>query len=518
MVHPGKYGLFNNMFNNDPLCDDCASKPRSERQPQASKAKATKARPEPGGGTLDGAREMAAGFDYPVEVTVEDKHRDEGRRIRGGRESVYASATSRKIILYDKFMSAANWHNIMLHELGHVVWNNQPSRADYVVQFRDAVANDRAARLAFQERVHMDGMRDWKELHAELFAEWALGRLPGMDTFFRPSVPAWAKANRPDAGKQRSDRELAEQESRLMMFVQMTVPRKSRARKSVVAAKTQVRDGKVVHVRGYTDRRSKAVAKVTTPKGNVQYQYDAETLAAAKAEKFRRVAHLAKRLPEILEGMKADLAQGDTPQSKVAAAVVALIDRCCFRIGTDEYAEKHGTYGVTTLRPEHVTVDGATIRFQFTGKKQVPWDTATTDPDLADFIAHLASDAPADRLFWYHRDGRQYPIRANHVNDWLREYGVSANDFRTYHATRLCFEELKRLSSRQPLTKKEIKQRVKQAVAATAERLGHTPAVCRQSYILPAVIDDFEANGGRLSIDPWNMGKSFLLAFGGNAQ
>ena len=272
----------------------------------------------------------------------------------------------------------------------------------------------------------------------------------------------------------------------------------------------------------YRAQRSKAVAKVTTPKGNVQYQYDEETLAAAKAEKFRRVAHLAKQLPRIVEAVKSDLAQGDTPQSKVVAAIVALIDRCCFRIGTDEYAEKHGTYGVTTLSPEHVTVDGATIRFQFTGKKQVPWDTATTDPDLADFIAHLASDAPGDRLFWYHRDGRQYPIRANHVNDWLRDYGVSAKDFRTYHATRLCFEELKRLSSRQPLAKKEIKQRVKQAVAATAERLGHTPAVCRQSYILPAVIDDFEANGGRLSIDPWktarNMGKSFLLAFGGNAQ
>ncbi len=272
----------------------------------------------------------------------------------------------------------------------------------------------------------------------------------------------------------------------------------------------------------YRAQRSKAVAKVTTPKGNVQYQYDEETLAAAKAEKFRRVAHLAKQLPRIVEAVKSDLAQGDTPQSKVVAAIVALIDRCCFRIGTDEYAEKHGTYGVTTLSPEHVTVDGATIRFQFTGKKQVPWDTTTTDPDLADFIAHLASDAPADRLFWYHRDGRQYPIRANHVNDWLRDYGVSAKDFRTYHATRLCFEELKRLSSRQPLAKKEIKQRVKQAVAATAERLGHTPAVCRQSYILPAVIDDFEANGGRLSIDPWktarNMGKSFLLAFGGNAQ
>lgn len=266
----------------------------------------------------------------------------------------------------------------------------------------------------------------------------------------------------------------------------------------------------------YQAKRSKATAKVTTPKGNVQYVYDEDTLAAAKAEKFRRVAHLAEQLPEIIGAVQEQMTQPDTPLGKVVAAVVALIDRCQFRIGTDEYAEKHGTYGVTTLRPEHVTVEGDTVHFRFTGKKQVPWDKATTDPDLAEFIDHLSDDGPGDRLFWYHTpSGEQRPIRASHVNAWLREYGVSAKDFRTYHATRLCYEELKRASSRKPLTKKEIKARVKAAVEATAERLGHTPAVCRQSYILPAVIEDFEANGGKLSINPWKaakrMGKSFLF-------
>jgi DNA topoisomerase I len=204
--------------------------------------------------------------------------------------------------------------------------------------------------------------------------------------------------------------------------------------------------------------------------------------------------------------MKAALAKGDTPREKVVAAIVALIDRCQFRIGTEKYAEEHGTFGVTTLRPEHVTVSGSEVRFQFTGKKQVPWDKSVTDAELAEFIGHLATDGPGDRLFWYHRDGKQYPIKASHVNDFLGKYGITAKDLRTYHATKAMFTELKTASRpprSKPLPKKEIAARLKAAFDTVAHQMGHTPAVCKTSYVLPQLVEDFERNGGRLSLSAW---------------
>jgi hypothetical protein len=284
--------------------------------------------------------------------------------------------------------------------------------------------------------------------------------------------------------------------------------------KSLVRAKTQQRGGKVVRVRAYTDRRTKKPdepafkEKRTTPEGNVQYLYDEVTLASANAEKFRRAVQVAQQIPEITRDVKKALQQGDTPKDKVIAAIVALIDRCQFRIGTEKYAEEHGTFGVTTLKPEHVTVSGRKVRFQFTGKKQVPWDKVVTDTKLAEFVGHLAEDGPGDRLFWYHTGDVQHPIKASHVNDYLRGYGITAKDFRTYHATRAMFEQLQGLSSDQPLPKKEVKERVKQAFEVVAERMGHTPAVCRTSYVLPEIVADYEANGGRLTLPNWESAAS----------
>jgi len=280
--------------------------------------------------------------------------------------------------------------------------------------------------------------------------------------------------------------------------------------KSTVKAHTRHVGGKAVQVRAYTDKRTRkptSAKKIMTKRGNVQYVYDEKTLAAAKTAKFQRVAGLAEALPEILDRVNADLSKGDTPKEKVCAAVVALIDRCKFRIGTEKMAKQHGTYGVATLKPEHVSVSGNRVRFQFTGKKQVPWDKAVTDKSLAQFVQHLADGSPGEQLFWYHDGNKQRPLRSGQVNAYLEEFGVTAKDFRTYHATRLMFNALNEQSRKKgtkKLSKREVGKRVKAALGSVAKELGHTPAVCKSSYVLPAIIKDFEGNGGRLTLeDAW---------------
>src|SRR5207247_7038544 len=56
------------------------------------------------------------------------------------------------------------------------------------------------------------------------------------------------------------------------------------------------------------------------------------------------------------------------PQARVLACAVRLIDRGYFRIGSEAYAEEHGTVGVATLHKEHARVDGGTVVFDYPAK------------------------------------------------------------------------------------------------------------------------------------------------------
>lgn len=275
------------------------------------------------------------------------------------------------------------------------------------------------------------------------------------------------------------------------------------ARKSQVKAHTRrAPTGMRVRVRAHRRKGEAAPQPAPAPRK----QPSPEETQAAQEAKFRRIADFAERVPDLIKTYKRELKKPDTPQSKVIAVAVALMDRLHFRIGTERYAKQHETYGATTLRPEHVEVSGNRVRFRFTGKKGVQWDSAVTDKALAQFIQHLVEDGPGDRLLWYYPDGDPSkdprPIRPEQVNGFLHEYGITAKDLRTYHATRIAYEKLKDLSrepDEEPLSKREVKKRISRAIRETAEEMGHTPAVCKSSYILPAVLEDFAANGGALT-------------------
>jgi DNA topoisomerase-1 len=65
----------------------------------------------------------------------------------------------------------------------------------------------------------------------------------------------------------------------------------------------------------------------------------------------------------------------------------------------------------------------------------------------------------------------------------------TAKDFRTWAGTIFTASELRRLGPVDSET--ELKKNVVVAVKATAQSLGNTPAVCRKSYIHPAIIEAY---------------------------
>jgi len=147
----------------------------------------------------------------------------------------------------------------------------------------------------------------------------------------------------------------------------------------------------------------------------------------------------------------------------------------------------------TSRRPgsRHVKLRGDTLELAYRGKSGVLRRVRVTDRRLVRIIRRCR-DLPGQRLFQYVGGDAIKPITSSDINDYLHEVTrgpFTSKDYRTCAATTSAAILFCGLEA--PGDKRSCKRRVQQVLAAVAERLGHTPAVCRASYIHPRVIDDF---------------------------
>jgi DNA topoisomerase IB len=245
----------------------------------------------------------------------------------------------------------------------------------------------------------------------------------------------------------------------------------------------------------------------TDAAGRRQYLYHEEWRRRRDAQKFDRVLAMAKTLPRARDRLLDDLDGGALSEASVLATAVRLIDVGYFRIGSDVYADEHGSYGLTTLERRHVRRRGGTAVFEFTGKSGVDHVVEVDDPVLVEVIARLRRRRGGDeRLLAWKNGSRWRSVDAKDVNDYLRDVfaaDVTAKDFRTWHATVIAAAALAAPDRpadgdgagvpAKPLTKTARKRAVRAAIAEVAEYLGNTPAIARKSYVDPRVIDLYEA-------------------------
>ena len=227
--------------------------------------------------------------------------------------------------------------------------------------------------------------------------------------------------------------------------------------------------------------------------GRTQYLYHADWSRRAAARKFDRALDLAGRMPAVRRGVTRDLRGEGASRERVLAGAFRLLDTALLRVGSERYAQENGTVGLTTLRGEHVTVDGATVALSFVGKSGEPWERSFEDPDLARLLAELTSRGrDAQVLSWRDDDG-WHPLRSADVNDDLRaRTGADATvkDIRTLRGTTIAARRLARWGPES--TDAGRTRAVAAAAREAAEALGNTPAVARGSYIDPRVIDRYE--------------------------
>jgi DNA topoisomerase-1 len=227
-------------------------------------------------------------------------------------------------------------------------------------------------------------------------------------------------------------------------------------------------------------------------RGRKQYRYHPHFRAHRDHEKFDKMVELSDVLWQVRERVERDIALPGLQRDKVMATLVWLLERTLIRVGSHELAKENNSFGLTTLRRRHVSIEGSTLRFEFRGKSGVAHAVAVTDRRIAR-IVQRCRELPGRELFQYvDARGRRQIVYADDVNTYLREItgrDVTAKDFRTWMGTMLAAAALREMGPAP--TKRAAERNILAAVDGTATRLGNTRAVCRKYYIHPALLEAY---------------------------
>jgi DNA topoisomerase IB len=228
--------------------------------------------------------------------------------------------------------------------------------------------------------------------------------------------------------------------------------------------------------------------------GRRQYLYHPRWREKRDKAKHDHVLEFAAALPDARKIIIAELAGRGLTRERVLATAVRLLDLGFFRVGGERYAEDNGTYGLATLRRDHVHFSRGEIVFSYLAKGSLERVQAVADPQVSRVIRALKSrSAPGDALFAYQRNGSWHELHSADINGYLKDLtglDVSAKDFRTWNATVLAAVGLAVSPvPRSPASGR--KRAVSRVVTEVSQYLGNTPAVCRASYIDPRVIERY---------------------------
>jgi DNA topoisomerase I len=226
--------------------------------------------------------------------------------------------------------------------------------------------------------------------------------------------------------------------------------------------------------------------------GRRQYLYHPEYRARQEQAKYDKLVRFAERLPELRRTMDEHMDLEPLSFEWTAAVAVRLINEGWFRVGSERYARSYKTFGITTLRRNHVRVRGSRITFRFRAKHRVLCHTVLVDAELAAAMKELLALPGGRRLFRYRDDEEVYHLGARRLNEYISEYmgeDFTAKDFRTWGGTLIAAIEL--AERELPETVIEQKRTVAAVMRKVGERLGNTPAVARASYVSPAVVEQY---------------------------
>lgn len=247
-------------------------------------------------------------------------------------------------------------------------------------------------------------------------------------------------------------------------------------------------------------------------RGRKQYRYHADWAAGRGQTKFDGLLRFGAVLPRLRRRVQRALAgPGEPTRERVLATLVRLLDTTWLRIGNSAYARENGSFGLSTLRNRHAGIQGDALQLSFVGKSGVRHCVSVRDRRVAR-IVRRCRELPGQELFRHvDENGDSHAVDSADVNAWLAEAAgqrVTAKDFRTWHGSVLALQ-----LTLQACAEGAEPCRAPQVLAAVAQRLGNTAAVCRKAYIHPRVLALGEVLGDEaartaLRQQPWAVAAS----------
>lgn len=222
-------------------------------------------------------------------------------------------------------------------------------------------------------------------------------------------------------------------------------------------------------------------------RGRKQYRYNDKAVETRELRKYHRVRQLARSLPRIRRELRGQSHARELGSDTVCAIALRLISESLFRPGSEKYTRDNRSYGMTTLRKRHVSVEGNRVVFAYMGKSKQRQRQIVTNVELVRLVKRLAR-TPGERLFRY-RDGSGWrDLNATTLIQYLRDNigAFAVKDFRTWGGTIRAAVVLAELGPARSPT--EAKRNVALAMRIVSSELGNTPTICRSSYVHPMVL------------------------------
>jgi DNA topoisomerase-1 len=221
-----------------------------------------------------------------------------------------------------------------------------------------------------------------------------------------------------------------------------------------------------------------------------KYIYD----PVKEAHKQCHLLEFSKILPKLRMDIRQHLDRFNYSHDDVVYLILAIIDLCHFRVGNTKYKD---STGISTLKRGHLDKcnSGSTScsSIQFNGKRQVVNTCQILNEKMNKILMTMAEYKSDDDFFFTYVDlnGKTQRVNAESINELLRRYGeITTKMFRTWKANYYFIKTIKRLEV--PHTKSSITKNISTAVGVTAERLYHTKAICRRSYIDSRIVNFYK--------------------------
>lgn len=232
------------------------------------------------------------------------------------------------------------------------------------------------------------------------------------------------------------------------------------------------------------NKKAKVLAIGYDDKDRPQYVYNKKFTEKMKKKKFYDLYLFGIQYDKIVRDINKNIKLSQDNKLKHVCMILKLIMECDFRVGNDEYMKQNNSYGVSTLKNKHVLIKGDSVTIDFIGKKSVRNICRVKDRTIKNHLKKRKKTMKNNaRIFTV--DG--VSIQSGDVNRYIKQFGdFSSKDFRTWSANIKLIRYL--IGSDKATVDKDIKD----CVDKVAEKLHHTPEVCKKNYIFTELIEFYK--------------------------